>query len=145
MIIPPETAEFAINASRYNLWEPPIRRYFDECIAGRDGPRAKPFNMRWTASMVAEIHRILIRGGVFMYPKDSGNLAAGGKLRLMYEANPIGLIVEQAGGAASTGIQRILDIRPTSHHQRVSVILGSKSEVERIESYHAASEACPKS
>lgn len=140
MIIPDDTAEFAINASRYSLWEPPIRRYFDECIAGRDGPRAKSFNMRWTASMVAEIHRILIRGGVFMYPKDTGNFAAGGKLRLMYEANPMGLIVEQAGGAASTGRHRILDINPTSHHERVSVILGSKSEVERVESYHGASQ-----
>lgn len=140
MTIPAETAEFAINASRYSLWEPPIRRYFNECIAGKDGPRAKSFNMRWTASMVAEIHRILIRGGVFMYPKDVGNFAAGGKLRLMYEANPMGLIVEQAGGAASTGRARIMDINPTSHHERVSVVLGSRSEVERIESYHDVSE-----
>lgn len=143
MTVPTETTEFAINASRYELWLSPIKRYFDECIAGENGPRAKTFNMRWTASMVAEVHRILTRGGVFLYPRDSGNYAAGGKLRLMYEANPMAFIVEQAGGSASDGHQRILDIHPTSHHQRVSVILGSRSEVDRIESYHAASATSP--
>lgn len=137
MEIPPQTAEFAINASRYKMWDAPIRRYFDECIDGKDGPLGRNYNMRWTASMVAEIHRILTRGGVFMYPEDSGNRAAGGKLRLMYEANPMGLIVEQAGGAASTGTQRIMDVTPTSHHQRVSVIMGSRDEVARIDGYHA--------
>ncbi|GGE62225.1 class 1 fructose-bisphosphatase [Actibacterium pelagium] len=137
MTIPEATGEFAINASRYTLWEPPIRRYFDECIQGKKGPRGKTFNMRWTASMVAEVHRILTRGGVFMYPKDAGNADMGGKLRLMYEANPMALVVEQAGGAASTGQERILDVQPTSHHQRVSVILGSKEEVEVLDQYHA--------
>ncbi len=136
MTIPNETAEFAINASRYNLWDAPIRRYFDECIAGEMGPLGKTFNMRWTASMVAEVHRILIRGGIFMYPADSGNRADGGKLRLMYEANPMALIVEQAGGAASIGAGRIMDVTPVSHHQRVPVILGSRAEVARVEDYH---------
>jgi fructose-1,6-bisphosphatase I len=136
MTIPETTEEFAINASRYKLWGAPVRRYFDECIDGIGGPRGKIFNMRWTASMVAEVHRILTRGGVFLYPRDSGNAAAGGKLRLMYEANPMALIVEQAGGAASTGQERILDVQPTSHHQRVSVILGSREEVALLEDYH---------
>ena len=136
MVIPETTAEFAINASRYSLWDQPVRRYFDECIHGKDGPRNKTFNMRWTASMVAEVHRILIRGGVFLYPRDTGNAQAGGKLRLMYEANPMALIVEQAGGAASTGAERILDVQPTSHHQRVPVILGSKEEVSVLDRYH---------
>jgi fructose-1,6-bisphosphatase I len=136
MVIPETTAEFAINASRYSLWDQPVRRYFDECIHGKDGPRNKTFNMRWTASMVAEVHRILIRGGVFLYPRDTGNAKAGGKLRLMYEANPMALIVEQAGGAASTGAERILDVQPTSHHQRVPVILGSKEEVSVLDRYH---------
>ena len=144
LAIPKETAEFAINASRHSLWKPSVRRYFEECIAGKDGPRGKDFNMRWTASMVAEVHRILIRGGVFLYPRDSGNFDAGGKLRLMYEANPMGMIVEQAGGAASTGFQRILEIDPEIHHQRVSVILGSKCEVDLIESYYAESAAADK-
>lgn len=134
--IPETTAEFAINASRYNLWETPVRRYFDTCIEGQDGPRGKAFNMRWTASMVAEVHRILTRGGVFLYPRDTGNAAEGGKLRLMYEANPMAFIVEQAGGAASTGAGRILDLVPTSHHQRVPVILGSAEEVALLETYH---------
>ncbi len=136
MKIPVETAEFAINASRYKLWDAPIRRYFDECLQGVDGPRGKSFNTRWIASMVAEVHRILTRGGVFMYPGDAGNRADGGKLRLMYEANPMALVVEQAGGRASTGTERILEIQPTSHHQRVPVILGSKSEVEILGRYH---------
>lgn len=136
MAVPAETSEFAINASRYQLWDAPIRRYFDECIAGKEGPLDRVYNMRWTASMVAEIHRILTRGGVFLYPTDDGNRADGGKLRLMYEANPMGMIVEQAGGAASTGSGRILDVQPTSHHQRVSVIMGSRVEVSRIDGYH---------
>lgn len=136
MKIPEETSEFAINASRYKLWDAPIRRYFDECIAGEDGPRGKIFNMRWVASMVAEVHRILTRGGVFLYPCDDGNRADGGKLRLMYEANPMAMIIEQAGGAASTGIERIMNVTPTTHHMRVAVILGSSSEVARLDRYH---------
>lgn len=136
MTIPPQTAEFAINASRYDKWEAPVRRYIDDCLRGKDGPRAKTFNMRWCASMVADVHRILTRGGVFLYPTDSGNAAQGGKLRLMYEANPMGMLVEQAGGAASTGRGRILEVAPTGHHQRVAVILGSRDEVAVIEDYH---------
>lgn len=136
MTIPTTTREFAINASRHRLWEAPMQRYFDECLDGENGPRAAKFNMRWTASMVADVHRILTRGGVFLYPVDSANRDQGGKLRLMYEANPMGMIVEQAGGAASTGYERIMDVQPTSHHQRVSVILGSKDEVAHIDSYH---------
>ena len=136
MIIPAATQEFAINASRYDLWEAPVRRYIDECMRGKVGPRAKTFNMRWCASMVADVHRILTRGGVFLYPMDSGNAAQGGKLRLMYEANPMGMLVEQAGGAASTGRGRIMEVTPTGHHQRVPVILGSREEVAVIEEYH---------
>ena len=136
MTIPAQTREFAINASRHRYWETPVRRYFDECLAGEDGPRGTYFNMRWTASMVAEVHRILTRGGVFLYPVDSANRYQGGKLRLMYEANPMGMIVEQAGGSASTGHRRIMDVEPTSHHQRVSVVLGSKVEVALIDDYH---------
>lgn len=137
MKIPVDTREFAINASRYRYWDAPVQLYFDECLAGENGPRRAYFNMRWTASMVAEVHRILTRGGVFLYPTDSGNRDQGGKLRLMYEANPMGMLVEQAGGAASTGYERIMDVTPISHHQRVAVILGSKNEVEYIESFHA--------
>ncbi len=136
MSIPAETQEFAINASRYDLWAAPVRQYIDDCLRGVDGPRGKKFNMRWCASMVADVHRILTRGGVFLYPKDSGNAGQGGKLRLMYEANPMGMLVEAAGGASSTGTGRILEVEPTGHHQRVSVILGSKEEVAVIEKYH---------
>lgn len=138
MKIPPETAEFAINASRYRFWDPAIRRYVDECLAGRAGARARDFNMRWTASMVADVHRIMTRGGVFLYPMDDGNRAQGGKLRLLYEANPMALLVEQAGGAATTGTKRILDLVPDGHHQRIPVILGSAKEVERLVAYHGA-------
>jgi fructose-1,6-bisphosphatase I len=137
MTIPAETSEFAINASRHRLWEPPVRQYVDECLAGTTGPRRRDFNMRWTASMVAEVHRILTRGGVFLYPVDDGNRAAGGKLRLLYEASPMALLVEQAGGAATDGQTRILDIAPTGHHQRVPVILGSVDEVTRLTDYHS--------
>lgn len=135
MSIPNDTAEFAINASRYQLWDAPIRQYYDACIAGKNGPHAKTYNMRWTASMVADVHRILTRGGVFVYPADSGNRADGGKLRLMYEANPMAFVIEQAEGAATVGTERIMDVTPTSHHQRVPVILGSAEEVARIKSY----------
>lgn len=132
MTIPAETFEFAINASRYRLWDASVRRYVDECLAGSTGPRGRDFNMRWTASMVAEVHRILTRGGVFLYPADHGNRAAGGKLRLLYEASPMALLLEQAGGAATEGQTRILDIAPKGHHQRVPVILGSVYEVTRL-------------
>lgn len=138
MTIPADTREFAINMSNMRFWEPPVRRYVQECLDGSEGPRGDDFNMRWIASMVAEVHRILTRGGVFMYPMDSKMQAKGqgGKLRLLYEANPMSFIVEQAGGAAITGIERILDLQPESLHQRVPVILGSRNEVERIQGYH---------
>jgi fructose-1,6-bisphosphatase I len=113
-----------------------VQRYVDECVAGKTGPRGINFNMRWVASMVAEVHRILVRGGVFMYPKDTKDPGKAGKLRLLYEANPMSMIVEQAGGVSSTGYERIMDIKPSGLHQRVPVILGSKNEVERIVSYH---------
>lgn len=135
--IPEDTQEFAINMSNRRFWEEPVRRYVEECVQGKEGPRAKDFNMRWIASMVAEVYRILTRGGIFMYPYDTKNPSMEGRLRLMYEANPMGFIVEQAGGACSTGRQRILAIKPKDIHQRVPVILGSKNEVERVVSYHA--------
>ena len=138
--IPEHTREFAINASNERFWEAPVRRYVSECLAGRSGPREVDFNMRWIASMVAEVHRILMRGGLFMYPKDTKDPARPGRLRLLYEANPMAMIVEQAGGGASTGRERILDIEPAELHQRVPVILGSRHEVERIASYHAEHE-----
>lgn len=141
MTIKPDAKEFAINASRARFWEPPVKRYIDECVAGKDGPRGENHNMRWVASMVADVHRILIRGGVFMYPIDDENRPKGGKLRLMYEANPMSFIVEQAGGLSSTGRERIMDLQPTSLHQRVPVILGSKNEVQRIIDYHAEYDA----
>jgi fructose-1,6-bisphosphatase I len=140
MKVPSETSEFAINTSRYRYWDAPVRRYVDECVAGEEGGRQRAFNMRWTGSMVAEIHRILTRGGVFLYPADSNNREAGGKLRLMYEANPMAMIIERAGGAASTGFGPIMDIQPSGPHQRVPVILGSRSEVERLVEYHAAAD-----
>ncbi|BBI98338.1 fructose-1,6-bisphosphatase class 1 [Ferrigenium kumadai] len=136
MTIPADTLEFAINASNERYWEAPVQRYVKECIAGKTGPRGVNFNMRWVASMVAEVHRILTRGGVFMYPKDTKDPSKAGKLRLMYEANPMSFIVEQAGGMSHTGYERIMDIKPSGLHQRVPVILGSKNEVERIVGYH---------
>jgi fructose-1,6-bisphosphatase I len=135
--IPADTQEFAINMSNMRHWDAPIKRYVDECLAGKEGPRGKDFNMRWIASMVADVHRILTRGGIFMYPWDKREPTKPGKLRLMYEANPMGWLIEQAGGAATNGKERILDINPTQLHQRVSVILGSKNEVERVTGYHA--------
>lgn len=134
--IPPDTREFAINMSNMRHWDAPVKRYVDECLAGKEGSRGKDFNMRWIASMVADVHRILTRGGIFMYPWDKREPDKPGKLRLMYEANPMGWLVEQAGGAATNGRERILDIQPTKLHERVSVILGSKNEVERVTSYH---------
>jgi fructose-1,6-bisphosphatase I len=134
--IPADTAEYAINASNARHWFPPVRRYIDELEQGKVGPRGKNFNMRWIASMVADVHRILNRGGIFMYPADARDPDKPGKLRLMYEANPMSLIIEQAGGASTDGQQRILDIQPTGLHQRVAVFLGSKNEVERVTGYH---------
>ena len=135
--IPADTKEFAINMSNMRHWDEPVKRYIDECLQGEEGPRGKNFNMRWIASMVADVHRIMTRGGVFMYPWDKREPNKPGKLRLMYEANPMSWLIEQAGGAATDGRQRILDIQPTQLHQRVSVVLGSKNEVERVTSYHA--------
>lgn len=133
----PETArEFAINASNERFWEPPVRRYVDECLAGKAGPRGEDFNMRWIASLVAEVHRILIRGGVFLYPKDTREPLRPGRLRLLYEANPMAMIVEQAGGAASTGREPLLELQPDALHQRVPVILGAREEVDRLVRYH---------
>jgi len=134
--VPEDTKEFAINMSNMRHWDAPVKRYVDECLAGREGPRGKDFNMRWIASMVADVHRILTRGGIFMYPWDKREPDKPGKLRLMYEANPMSWLIEQAGGAATNGRQRILDLQPGKLHERVSVILGSKNEVERVTSYH---------
>ena len=136
MTIPADTREFAINSSNERFWEKPVQRYVEECIAGQAGPRGINFNMRWVASMVAEVHRILTRGGVFLYPKDTKDASKSGKLRLLYEANPMSFIVEQAGGVSSSGYERIMDIKPSGLHQRVPVILGSKNEVDRIVRYH---------
>ena len=136
MSIPASTREFAINMSNARHWHAPVKRYVDELLAGSSGPRGSDFNMRWVASMVADVHRILIRGGIFMYPADTRDTAMPGKLRLMYEANPMAFIVEQAGGAATDGSGRILDIEPHKLHQRVPVFLGSKDEVARVTSYH---------
>jgi len=134
--IPVDTQEFAINMSNQRFWQAPIKRYVDECVAGTDGVRGKDFNMRWIASLVAEVYRILMRGGIFMYPYDLRDPSKAGRLRLLYEANPMAFIVEQAGGACSTGRQRILELIPSSLHQRVPLILGSKNEVERVIRYH---------
>jgi len=133
--IPARTREFAINMSNMRHWAAPVRRYIEECLAGKTGPRGEDFNMRWLASMVGDVHRIITRGGIFMYPVDSRK--GIGKLRLMYEANPIAMLIEQAGGAATDGARRILDIQPEHLHQRVGVVLGSREEVERVARYHA--------
>ena len=136
MRIPESTREFAINASNARHWEPPVKRYIDELLAGKDGPRGVDFNMRWVASMVADVHRIMVRGGIFLYPRDNRDPSKPGKLRLLYEANPMSFLVEQAGGAATNGKQRIMEIVPSKLHERVAVILGSREEVERVTSYH---------
>jgi fructose-1,6-bisphosphatase I len=137
MNVPRETREFAINMSNQRHWAEPVRAYIDEALAGKEGPRGKDFNMRWVASMVADVHRILNRGGVFLYPWDKREPNRPGKLRLMYEANPLSLVIERAGGAATDAAQPILDIQPTALHQRVAVVLGSADEVERITAAHA--------
>ena len=131
-----DTKEYAINASNQRHWEAPVQRYIDELLAGKTGPRAKDFNMRWVACMVGDIHRILCRSGIFMYPYDLKDPTKAGRLRLMYEANPMSMLMEQAGGASTTGRVRILEIEPTNLHQRVPVIIGSKNEVELVTSYH---------
>src|SRR5690349_5630128 len=136
LTIPADTREFAINMSNMRHWEEPMRRYIEELLAGKTGARGADFNMRWVASMVADVHRILTRGGIFIYPRDLKDKSKPGKLRLMYEANPMAFIVEQAGGAATTGLVRILDVQPESLHQRVPVFLGSKNEIERVTQYH---------
>jgi fructose-1,6-bisphosphatase I/sedoheptulose-1,7-bisphosphatase len=142
--IPRTATEFAINASNQRFWEPAVRRYVDECLAGRTGPRGTDFNMRWVASLVAETHRILTRGGVFLYPRDSKDPATPGKLRLLYEASPVAFLIEQAGGSASTGRARVLDVAPVRLHQRVPFIFGVTEEVERIERYHAKTMTGPR-
>ncbi len=134
--VPADTKEFAINMSNMRHWASPVKRYIDECLAGKEGPRGKDFNMRWVASMVADVHRILTRGGIFLYPWDKREPDKPGKLRLLYEANPMSFLIEQAGGLSSSGTQRILDIVPGKLHERVSVVLGSKNEVERVTAYH---------
>jgi fructose-1,6-bisphosphatase I/sedoheptulose-1,7-bisphosphatase len=137
MKMPETTVEYAVNSSNRRFWEPAVRRYIDECLAGASGPREKDFNMRWVAALVADCHRILTRGGVFLYPRDSKDPAKPGRLRLLYEANPIAFLVEQAGGLASTGRERVLEVKPSDLHQRIAFIFGSREEVERIIRYHA--------
>ena len=134
--VPEETSEFAINTSNSRFWEPAVKRYVDECLAGKSGPRGKDFNMRWIASLVAEAHRILLRGGVFLYPRDEREQSRSGRLRLLYEANPIGMVIEQAGGRASTSYGPVLEVAPASLHQRTGFVFGARHEVERIETYH---------
>lgn len=134
--IPERTREFAIDASNSRFWEPAVKRYVDECMAGQTGSRGADFNMRWIASLVAETHRILMRGGVFMYPRDSKDPARAGKQRLLYEANPIAFLVEQAGGQASDGHGRLMTVQPEALHQRIGFVFGSSEEVARIEAYH---------
>jgi fructose-1,6-bisphosphatase len=135
--VPEETSEYSINASNRRFWEPPVARYVEECKAGKEGPRGRDFNTRWVASLVADVHRVLMRGGIYLYPRDQKEANRHGRLRLMYEANPMAMLVEQAGGVATTGRGRILEVGPGQLHQRVPVILGSKVEVERVERYHA--------
>jgi fructose-1,6-bisphosphatase I len=136
--IPEQTNEFAINMSNLRHWDAPVRRYIDELLAGKTGPLAKDYNLRWVASMVSDVHRIMTRGGIFMYPRDARDPGRAGRLRLLYEACPMAFLVEQAGGAATNGQQRLLDIDPKQLHERVAVFLGSKEEVERVTAYHGA-------
>jgi fructose-1,6-bisphosphatase I/sedoheptulose-1,7-bisphosphatase len=139
LTIPPQASEFAINHANRRFWSPAVRRYVDECLQGSTGPRGKDYNIRWVASMVAEVHRILTRGGVFLYPRDSKDPSRSGRLRLLYEANPVGFIVEQAGGRASTGLIPVLEHQPTAIHERIGLVFGAKDEVELIEAYHRES------
>jgi len=141
MQVTKDTREFSINAAYAAHWHAPVKRYIDECVRGEEGPRQSSFNMRWAGSMVGDVHRILCRGGVFLYPSDARMEKAGkpGKLRLLYEANPMGWLMEQAGGAAHTGVENILDVSPDSLHQRVPVLLGSANELQRLIDYHTKS------
>ena len=141
--IPAATKEFAINMSNRRHWAEPVRAYIDDCLAGKDGPRGKDFNMRWIASMVADVHRILNRGGVFLYPWDQREPDRAGKLRLMYEANPLGLVVERAGGRITNAFSPILDLQPRRLHERVSVVLGASEEVDRITAAHEGVDGIP--
>lgn len=134
--IPADTSEFAINMSNQRFWEPEMKQYIDDCLLGEEGPLSKRYNMRWVASMVAEVHRILVRGGIFMYPYDNRDPSKAGKLRLMYEGNPMSMLIEQAGGASSTGRMDIMDVQPEGIHDRVPVVLGSKNEVAKVVAYH---------
>lgn len=134
--VPSQAREFAINASNYRHWDQPVQTWFNDCLAGVDGPRAENFNMRWIASMVAEAHRILVRGGVYIYPGDARQGYRNGRLRLIYEANPIAFLMEQAGGRGSTGRERILDLVPRLLHERVPLVFGASDEVKCIERYH---------
>ncbi|MTE17410.1 class 1 fructose-bisphosphatase [Nocardia sp. CT2-14] len=143
MRIPDDTSGFAINAANERFWERPVRRYVQECLEGVDGPRGRDFNMRWVASLVADTFHILTRGGLYMYPRDTRNPERPGRVSLLYGANPIAFIVEQAGGAAITGHERVLDVRPEELHQRIPFIFGSRNEVERIERYHREPEEGP--
>lgn len=143
MTVPEDTKEFAINMSNKRHWEPAMQQYVDDLLVGKEGPRGKDFNMRWIASMVADVHRILTRGGIFIYPWDKKDPSKPGKLRLMYEANPMSFLIEQAGGAATNGRERIMDIAPTGLHQRVPVFLGSRNEVEQATEYHCRHDALP--
>jgi fructose-1,6-bisphosphatase I len=136
--VPPASAEYAINTARARFWDQATSAYVAENVAGETGPAGKRYNMRWIGSMVADIHRILMRGGIFLYPLDSETVSKGGRLRLLYEANPMAFLLEAAGGRASTGPQRILQVQPTAIHQRVPVILGSAEEVARIEAHYRA-------
>ena len=138
--IPEDTEEFAINLSNKRFWEAPMQDYIEDCLQGEKGPLGKRYNMRWIASMVAEVFRILVRGGIFMYPYDNRDPSKAGKLRLMYEANPMSFIVEQAGGMSSTGHARILDVDAKDLHQRVPVVLGSRNEVAKVVEYHLKDE-----
>ena len=137
MQIPAETPNFSINTSNERFWEPPVRRYVEECLAGKTGVRGKDFNMRWAATLVADVHRVLLRGGMFLYPRDTRDPAKPDRFPLLHNANPLAMLVEQAGGMASTGYERILEIRPAALHQQSAVILGARDEVERIERYHS--------
>jgi fructose-1,6-bisphosphatase I / sedoheptulose-1,7-bisphosphatase len=136
MRVPEDTQEFAINASNARFWEPPVQKYLEECQAGVTGVRGKDFNMRWIASMVADMHRILMRGGIYLYPKDNKQPQKGGRLRLLYELNPMSWLIEQAGGKSSTGRARVLELLPTEIHQRAPIVIGSKNEVERMVNYY---------
>ncbi|MGA9573805.1 MAG: class 1 fructose-bisphosphatase [Lysobacterales bacterium] len=135
--VPDDTNEFAINSSNSRQWDGHIRAYVDDCLEGEEGPHGTNYNMRWIASLVAECHRILSRGGIFLYPADIRKGYATGRLRLVYECNPIAFLIENAGGNATTGIQRILEIQPQNIHERVPMIFGSKHEVELVEKYYA--------